>query len=413
MSLAGHKINYLHLLLLTCFLTSTCDKKSSENSPSSEPSATPGNINVRIQDSTAELRARGLTATSCDCSEPGTSGGGPLCDSRPDGKCFTPSALKGFINSVSIAGINSADNLHSRLMGGGDKYHGLEAVFRTGFFDASKPIFFDGDDNIQDQGGKYNSIGISFQSIEYQFAAAGKYMNVRIPVVTIPAMNDAAFQGCIDEGGLGESQKYIQFLSAPAAITAGDILVCVKDQATDVCQDSDFQWVDAAGILYTSRPETPLRLKGDYAFNASNCTAGSDHPSATWGSLDLIATTDEDFTITAQIDAGKKIYSYANETGTTLDATITLDLSNQLYVPNAYAAAFTSTDYATDGATILGHLDQITLRQIYQYNTRKSSTTNIDSDNFIQASFSAVLSEKSEEEDGDVEDLSTTFPESP
>jgi hypothetical protein len=49
------------------------------------------------------------------------------------------------------------------------------------------------------------------------------------------------------------------------------------------------------------------------------------------------------------------------------------------------------------------------LRQIYQYNTRTSSSTNIDSDNMGSVTVTTAVSTKEEAADSDVEDLSTTL----
>jgi len=331
--------------------------------------------------------------------------GGPVCGSNPQGKCYTPKAIRGHFNQLNVA--------EGRLLGGGDKYHGLESVFRTGYFDLAKPVFLDGDDNLQDGGTSSNSIvSMSMQSLEYQFLAAGKYFNIRIPMVTVPVTQDPQFIGCIDEGGLGSSAKYTKLYAEGTKVTAGDILVCVKDSIDSTCKDSEYNWVDSSGTLTpmdSSRPSTPLRLTGSYAFEKSTCTAGQDHPNVTWGSLNFFASSSSKLGVTAKIDSGKKIYTKGSESGNTLDVTITFDMSNQLFVPNSVASDFASSDYSANGATIRQNLDKITLRQIYQYNNRTSSSTNIDSDNMGNATISTTVSTKEEAADDDVEDLSQTL----
>jgi hypothetical protein len=389
------------LLIITKI--SACGGGKKDN-PGSTSNGGGGNVNVKVTGaSSAALNV--VANEGCDCSTPGTSMGGPICGSNPQGKCYTPKAIRGHFNQLNVSA--------GRLLGGGDKYHGLESVFRTGYFDFAKPILLDGDDNLQDgQNTSGNMVSMSVQSIEYQFLAAGKYFNVRIPMVTIPAAQDPQFLGCIDEGGLGESAKYTKLYADGIVVTAGDILVCIKDTETAECKDADYNWVDSSGTLTAmpgTRPTSPLRLTGAHAFNKSSCTAGSDHPSVTWGSLDFYASVASPLGVTAKIDAGKKIYTKGADTGNTLDVTVAFDMSNQLFVPNAAATAFANSDYTTHGVTIRQNLDKIMLRQVYQYNTRTSTSVNIDSDNMGTATVTATVSTKEEADDGDVEDLSQTL----
>ncbi len=381
-----------------------CSEKSNKGSPTDSGG---GNLNIKVASQTLSLDTVLLTADGCDCSQPGTSRGGSICGSQPDGKCFAPLAVKGYLNQVYAA--------NARIMGGGDKYHGLESVFRTGHFDLANPVYFDGDDNLQDGGGKTDIVDLRVQSIEYSFLAAGRYFHILIPSVSLPVTEDSAFVDCIDEGGLGESVKYINLYDLSEtpdfAVVAGDILVCIKTTLDESCKLSDYQWADSSGVLYSTRPTNPLRLTGSYAFEASSCEAGSDHPNVTWGSMSIYAQTATGVDLAATIDKGQKVYTSGGNTGTTLDLTLDIDLANQLYVPNSAVAAFISTDYATSGPTLISNLNQITLRQIYQLNTRASADTNIDSDNMFQASISATISGTPEESDNDVEDLAETHSE--
>ena len=387
---------------LTMMKVTSCGKKKKDE-PSSETS-NGGNVNVKVTGTSSTVLSS-LMAEGCDCSTPGTSMGGPVCGSNPQGKCYTPKSIRGHFNTLSVSA--------GRILGGGDKYEGLESVFRTGFFDFAKPVFLDGDDNLQDGSTSSNNIvSMSTQSIEYQFLAAGKYFNVRIPMVTIPVTDDPQFVGCVDAGGLGESVKYTKLYADGIKVTAGDILVCIKDAQATACKDADYNWVDSSGNLTAmsgTRPSSPLRLTGTYAFNKSSCKAGSDHPDVTWGSLDFHASASASFDVTAKIEAGKKIYTKGSESGNVLDVTVSFDMTNQLFVPNAAATAFASSDYTTHGATIRQNLDKIMLRQIYQYNTRTSSSTNIDSDNMGSVTVTTAVSTKEEAADSDVEDLSTTL----
>lgn len=401
------RISAFSVLLAGILLKVVACGGDGKKADSGSGSSNGGNTNVKVTSADAMMISSALAPSlteGCDCSTPGTSMGGPVCGSNPQGKCYTPSAIRGHFN-VLMAG--------SRLLGGGDKYHGLESVFRTGFFDFSKPVFLDGDDNIQDGSvSSQNIVTMSVQSLEYQFLAAGKYFNVRIPMVTIPAAQDPQFIGCIDEGGLGESAKYTALYADGINVSAGDILVCIKDTQITVCKDADYNWVDSSGNLTAmsaTRPASPLRLTGSYAFNKSSCQSGADHPDVTWGSMEIYASSSAALGITASIEGGKKIYVKGTESGNALDVTVSFDMSNQLFVPNVAAAAYASSDYAASGATIRQNLDKIMLRQVYQYNTRSSASVNIDSDNMGSATITTVVSTKEEAEDGDVEDLSKTL----
>lgn len=94
-----------------------------------------------------------------------------------------------------------------------------------------------------------------------------------------------------------------------------------------------------------------------------------------------------------------------------MDVTVDLDASNQIFVPNSLVTAFTTaTSNSTYETEILKNLSLITLRGLYDNNTRASTSTNIDKANWLIGKVTISISNKSEEEDGDVEDLSKTFP---
>lgn len=386
--------------VLSAKLVSCGKSSSSGKAPTSTSNSVPGNLNIKVQSKAATALTAG--SEGCDCSTPGTSMGGPTCGSRPDGKCYTPTAIRGHFNRLSVSG--------SRLLGGGNKYQGLEDVLRTAYFDLDAPVFLDGDDNLQDAApSSFAIVDLSVQSIEYQFLGAGKYFNVRIPMVTVPIANDPIISACVSNGGLGDAAKYTKLYADGISVTAGDILVCIKDAKTDVCKDADYQWVDATGTLASTRPSSPLKLSGAYAFQSPTCKAGQAYPDLSWGAMNINASLAQALGVTAKIDQGKKTYTYNGTTGNTLDVVISFDMSQQLFVPNVAAAAFASTDYAADGATLRRNLDKITLRQIFQHNTSTQAKHTIDSDNMGSASISVSVSTKDETADGDVEDLSKTL----
>ena len=230
--------------------------------------------------------------------------------------------------------------------------------------------------------------------------------------MTLPVTADPKFVGCIDDAVLGNSKKYVGLYPGMTAATAGDILVCMKPNKTDTCTDAEFKWVNASsGALETTRPSSPVRFSGSAFGSASRCQAGSDHPDATWGELDILVNLASSFDVTAVFEGGKKIYTVSGSKGSTLDLTVNLDASNQIFVPNAFVTEYTTTSAnPTYQTTILKNLDKITLRPLYDHNARASTSVNIDKANWFQGVISATVSEKSEAEDGDVEDLSETIP---
>ncbi len=399
----------LLLFLSTALIFDSCGKGKSKKDDST--SSGTSNANVKLKNS--KVAALTLTASEgCSCGTPGTGNGGPLCDGGGDGKCYSPTAFKGFFNQMNISNISGA---YARLLGGGNKYHGLEAVFRTAFFDVTKSVFFDGDDNIQDNTNTsaFTMGNIQLQSVDYQFSSVGKYFNVRVPGITFPVVDDSKFKGCIDEGGLGESVKYVKLYSTTQAIAAGDILVCLKSAKTDTCTDAEYLWVDSStGDFSSTRPTAPVKFGGASFGNASSCTPGADHPSVTWGHIDFLIGMDaSSFSVVAAFKSGKKIYTSGSTSGNTLDITVDLDTSNQLFVPNSLVTAFTTaTANATYEKDILKNLSLITLRGLYDNNTRASASTNIDKANWLIGKVTLSISDKTEEEDGDVEDFSQTIP---
>lgn len=286
------------------FIFGSCGKSKGTDDQTS--SSGTSNINVSLKSSS--VTSLSLTATEgCSCGTPGTGGGGPLCDGGGNGKCYSPTAFKGYFNMMNISNISGA---YARLLGGGDKYHGLESVFRTAFFDVTKSVFFDGDDNIQDNTNTsdFTKGDIQMQSVEYQFSALGEFFNIRVPAVTFPAASDPKFIGCIDEGGLGESAKYVKLFSTTQSITAGDILVCLKSTKTLACKDAEYLWVDSStGALSSTRPTSPVRFSGSAFGNPSSCKSGAEHPEATWGHVDFLIGMDAaPFSVSAQFKEGKK-----------------------------------------------------------------------------------------------------------
>lgn len=389
----------ISMLCLTSglLLASSCGKNNGNGAPNSGGS---GNVNIKLK--SAAKTSLMLAADGVGCGAPGASNGSSG-GSGSGGSCYTPTAIRGHFNSLQVSG--------ARLMGGGNKYHGLEEVVRTGYFDLAKPLLLDGDDNIQDKReSPFNILDLGVQSIEYQFLAAGKYFNVRIPLVTLPIAEDPQFKGCIDEGGLGEAAKYTKLYAEGISVTAGDILVCIKDGLSDLCKDSEYSWVEESGTLASTRPSSPMRLTGSYAYTKSKCSSGADHPDATWSSMAIHASHSSALGVTAAFgDAGKKIYTLNGKTGNTLDVVVEISMAQQLFVPSSVVSAYISTDYAAQGATILKNIDKVTLRQIYQYNTRTSTSQEIDGENMGTATLTATVSDKEEADDGSVTDLSTTL----
>ena len=113
--------NLVMLSFAIASLVASCGNKDDHGSSNSGGT---GNINIKLK----SAASAGLTplADGATCSNPGGRSGS-------SGSCFTPTAIRGHFNTLEVSG--------ARLKGGGSKYHGLEEVVRTGFFDLSKPVF--------------------------------------------------------------------------------------------------------------------------------------------------------------------------------------------------------------------------------------------------------------------------------
>jgi hypothetical protein len=398
------------VLAYVTFVSGACSK-GKDKKAEAESSGT-SNLNLSLKSSKVTALTLLAATEGCSCGTPGTGNGGPLCDGGGDGKCYSPTAFKGYFNLMNISSISGG---YARLLGGGNKYHGLEAVFRTAYFDVTKSVFFDGDDNIQDNTttSAFTMGNIDMQAVDYQFSAVGKYFNIRVPAITFPVVSDPKFVGCIDEGGLSESVKYVKLYSTTQTISAGDILVCLKTTKTAACTDAEYLWIDkSTGAISPTRPSTPVRFSGSAFGNPSSCKAGADHPEVNWGSVSFLIGMDATpVSVTAAFSGGKKTYTSGGVSGNTMDVTIDLDASNQIFVPQSLVTAFTTTTENSSYETeILKNLSVLTLRGLYDHNTRASTSTNIDKADWLVGKITLAISDKTEEEDGDVEDLSTTIP---
>lgn len=386
--------SYLAVIGLAVF-SAACGKDDSGGGSGSGS----GNVNIAVKSSAFSALARSkakYSALSTNCS---------VQNGAATGKCYTPTRVAGNFNMASLG--STYGGVPVRLLGGGEKYHGLDDVFRTAPFDLSESVFIDGDDNIQDGGGgPYNMVTLHAQALETQFLAAGKYFTVRLFFVGQPPSSESVFSSCgLDSGTLeGMDEKGVLYSGMPSGIQAGDILVCIKDTQGAICADSDFQWVnDSSGYaLSSTRPSTPVRLTGSYFQSLSNqCSQGSEHPDLTWGGTDLYASLATPISVSASFSEGTKIYTSGSASGSTLDVTVDLNVENSIFVPSSAIASFESTDYATDGPTVRGNLDQILLKQVYEYNARSSSSQVIES--MLSATVSLAISDTSEASDGDVE----------
>ncbi len=377
-------------ILISLIFLNGCDKKNQKND---QNSTTTGNVNISITSIVAGSSPH-LFSTGCSVSE-----------GAAVGSCYTPISMSGVFNTASIT--NFAGGNTARLMGGGDKYHGLDDIFRQAKFDLSQKLFMDGDDNLQDQGTvTYSGISVDTKALELVFTSMSKYFHVRYSFVDQPPSSSSIFSTCgLDSGTSEQADLKGTIWTAPSNIKAGDILVCLKDTSTETCTDSEYQWISSdTGALTSTRPTSPVRFSGSYAFEASKCISTGERPDITWGGVSLYAQLDTSVEIGATIDQGKKLYSSGSSTGHTMDLTLTIDTTDSLFVPSQLISAFNSSDYNTDGPTILKNLDKITLRQIYEYNNRISSSVMISGNSMLNSQLSITLSEKDEASDGDDQD---------
>lgn len=379
----------MHFLLIA-LISVSCHKKG-EGHHGAEGGGT-GNLNFAV--TALPVLVRTMTGVSCS-----------VMDGNPAvGNCYTPHNMSGTFNKATIT--NFAGGKTARLLGGGSKYHGLEDVFRQAKFDLSQTIFMDGDDNLQDNGQvTYTGVAIDTKYLDIVHNVMGKYIHVRYMFVDQPATLGAAISGCsLDVSTLAEVAVKGLLWTGATGVYAGDILACVKATSTEVCANTDYQWIDSSTGALLSTRSNPLRLAGSYTMDSTTCSNSGSYPDMNWGGIYLYSQLNSSVTINAAFDRGQKIYTSGSSMGHTMNMTLGIDTAASVFVPSSLISVYESQDYNSDGATFLKNLDKITLRQIYEYNNRQSVSTVISGSSMFDANLTIAISETEEANDGDDQD---------
>lgn len=333
-----------------------CSKKEEQNASSG---GGVGNIDLVLR-STDISPLRMFAGSGCNVS---TDAGG-----NESGLCYTPIEVKGIFNQANLG--STTGGAPVRLLGGGTAT-GLSEVFKKAAFDLKTSPALDGDDNIQDGGGTYNIVTLRVQALELAFlgTSAAKVYRVRIPFTTTPPSANTTFSTCGLGGGITDADTLGTLYSGVTAF-AGDILVCVKASTSELCADTDFQWVDGAGALSSSRPGSPKRLAGVYLATADSCSAGAQHPEVTWGSAGLDVMLTAPVSVSAVFAGGVKQYTVGSQTGSKLTVSLDVDLAQSIFVPTS---AINGDLAAATENQILQNIDAILLKPIYVKNRKTNA----------------------------------------
>ncbi len=284
--------------------------------------------------SAASLRPQGGPAASVE----GTAAGpcrvsidGPH---SVEGFCTTPLRVRGTANEISVSGPSHAP---TRLLGGGD--HGIEGIFGYRKFDLAAGSKLGGEDNVADVETEFNELKVHWNHIETTFEAAGRVFTVRHVVFSEPIFDEAAFEGCIGDPGERARFEKAGRLFPSIAAKRGDVLVCVKDTAADVCADADFAWIDRTTSAFVkARPSNPARLEGAFFTSKPSCRAGKEPREAdfTMPVFQLRAKITTPFWLSSKfVDGGKRLYRYrdasGSKSGSTLTLTFDFDMGRSLF----------------------------------------------------------------------------------
>jgi hypothetical protein len=346
-----------------------------------DPSSASGSVKVTLSSSTL---GSSLLISSSGVVRPYV-GSGTNCSvtvesTTTTGKCYTPLRVGGFFDSASLS--STMGGLPVRVLGGGDKYHGMQDIFRHEAFNLASPIELEGDDNIQDgTASSYNLLSLRAQALEYQFSAvvggSTKYYTVRTFFADSKPSESAVLTGCsLTTGELSQADTYGDLYSGISA-KRGDIMVCIQSTATAECAASDFKWVDTSGNTYTTRPSTPLQLGGTYFANAPSCSQGSGHAEITWGSSDISASLGTSVAVSAVIDRGTKTYTVGGNSGTQLNVAIDIVATDSLFIPSA-ATTVTDLSSVSSEAVLLQNLGSILLKPVFKNDSRSQPTDSGD-----------------------------------
>ncbi len=356
------------LVLGLCVFASACNR-------STGPSSSSSTLDIVFTSSDVMSATRG-SHRACSVTYESTT---------VNGRCYTPLSVKGIFNMATL-GSTGGGGAGARLLGGGT-LSGLEAVFHTGAFDLATSPSIDGDDNIQDSsGGPFNYISLDIQAIEYSFLgeAGDRVYHVRIPFAQTVPSESSVYSSCGLGGGLTEADTYGSLYGTFSA-NAGDILVCIKSTDTETCENTDFQWVNGSSLTST-RPGSPKAVSGTYLLTADACTMSGDMADITWGHSTLEMSLSSAVSVSAEITAGVKTYTVGASTGTGLTATIDVDLTDALFVPDS---AINSALNTQTESQILGQIDEVLLKPMF-VNKHKSTPASND-DGMMDASVTLTV----------------------
>ena len=281
-----------------------------------------------------------------------------------NGNCFTPTSVSAHFSSASLS-----DTV--KIVGGGDKYHGLESVFRTERMDLNAAPRIEGDDNLQNAAGSsFNELSFAVRAMETVFTgtAGGRVFRVRHFFVDQPPSSSSTFsaRSC---GFNSENFKLMDRLGrlyegSAAEPRRGDIMVCVKD-AGESCAETDYRWVEG-GSLVGARSANTKRLAGALLTSSEVCPVGG--ADTAWSALTLAFGLTTPVSLSARVEGGKKIYTTADgKSGTRLTVTVEIPLTDSLFLH--HTASMSDLATATE-PQILANLDKLMLKPVYVMNTR-------------------------------------------
>lgn len=293
----------------------------------------------------------GTTASTACAVRDNDANGAPT--THESGFCFTPINILGSVTTLNLGSTTATGSGGVRLLGGGSET-GIAGAFGFRKFDLLSADPFEGEDNIQDSAGTYNSATLSYFHLESVFLAAAKTWHVRYYFFNSTPSVESPFLGCdVGASELALLDETAATLSGSVPFRKYDVMACIETDTETCADDADFKWIDMDDVvdensltaddysLVSTRPTNPLRLKnladgtpttlfgGDDA-----CSTGTDHPEYTFSNVGFTFNITNTLTeLSASISGGSKTYSYGGTTGNKLTATLNFDLENFMFYP--------------------------------------------------------------------------------
>lgn len=368
-----------------------CDKKKDNGSQSS--SSGQSSMALILASSSSVLMASHsvgelfTTLTSCNIT---------IGSSTQTGNCFTPLSIKS--KATQLNGASSFGGLPIRLLNfsaapEGSGYDGPFGILGVAPFDFSVPQATTNpysDDNIQDgiSTTVYNRVTVNMKSLELQIeipsANSGvtqRFWTIRYPFIPQDLTSISGYSTCLaSDSHLADvaTAPDAKIYSAPANFLVGDVLLCQKAASTDVCADSDFEYISSTdGSTSSTRPSSPVRLSGTYLLShESSCAVENGHPNMSLGYIDFDASLTAGFKATRVIDRGVSTYTITSgcegttcnsgtaSSGNAVVVTVTYSTDNSIFVP-------TGIDLTSDSASsIRQNLYRILIKPLYVLNNR-------------------------------------------